>query len=390
MMTEQTIKTIAVLGAGSSGQAMAGFLATAGYRVRLWNRADENEVRQWLAPIARGKTITLRGAVEGVAEIQLATSDLGTAVADADVILVNTTADAHRELGGQLAAVVDESQAIIVMSAGTFGAVDLWRGLAQGGFSGDILVGETSTTLFGSQAAGEGVVHISGRKRRVEIASLPAGRGDELVTLIPEIPFVAVSDVLETGLNNVGPSLHVAPMVLNAGWVEAQGGTYRYYRDGITKSVADVAQRVDDERVAVAAAFGKHPTTLSDYLVNSVAAPSGTLYESINGCEMYADVLSPQQLNHRFLWEDVLAGALPMATLARLAGVPAPTLSALVTLAGALLGEDFEQRGRTESNLGLSGRDVEGIKQLVTDADAFDGWKRELAAKPETSFALRL
>lgn len=384
-MNEQTSKTIAVLGAGSSGQAMAGFLATAGYRVRLWNRPDEDEVRRWLEPIARSKTITLRGALEGVAKIELATSDLETATVGADVILVNTTADAHREIGRQLAAVIDESQAIIVMSAGTFGAIDLWRGLAQGGFSGDIPVGETSTTLFGSQAAGDGIVNISGRKRRVDIASLPGGHADALMTLIPEIPFIAVSDVLETGLNNVGPCLHVAPMVLNAGWVEAQGGTYRYYRDGITKSVAEVAQRVDEERVAIAAAFGKHPTTLSDYLVNSVDAPAGTLYESINGCGMYADVLSPQRLNHRFLWEDVLAGALPMSTLAKLAGVPAPTISALVTLAGALLGEDFELRGRTESNLGLTGRDVDGVRRLVTDAGEFEGWKRELAEQSETS-----
>ena len=380
MSTRNEFRTVAVLGAGSTGQATAGYLAMSGRRVRLWNRAAP-EARRLLDPIAQRGAVTLRGAVDGVAPLDQTGTDLESAVAGADLIIVATTANAHRPLGQHLAKVVDPAQPILIVSGGTFGAFDLWRGLVDGGRTEDLLVAETSTTPMGSQAAGDGVVQVSGEKRRVEIASLPGGRADAFVQGLPEIPLVAAPDVLETGLGNVGPSLHLVPMVLNAGWIEARGGTFRYYRDAITQRIADVADRVDVERLAIATALGKHLTPLGDYLVSGVGAPAGTLYQSINGCEMYGAVMAPDRLNHRFLWEDTVAGALPMVTLGQLTGVPTPTLSALVTLAGALLGRDFREDGRTAANLGLEGADVESIRNLVSDSASFDHWRNKLATR---------
>ena len=113
------------------------------------------------------------------------------------------------------------------------------------------------------------------------------------------------------------------------------------------------------------------------WVIDGLECPS---WSAVCRGEMYAEVLSPKQLNHRFLWEDVLAGALPMTALAEVAGVPTPTISGLVTLAGALLGEDLATQGRTVENLGLSGLAVDDVRALVTDAAEFERWKIQLAA----------
>jgi opine dehydrogenase len=378
-MADTKARTVAVLGAGSSGHAIAGFLALAGYQVKIWNRDDEAEVSRWLKPIADRGGIEVQGIMEGFAPIQEATTDMGSAVADADVILVNTTTDAYQAVGSQLAPHISSSQPVILMAAGTLGSIDLWQGLAAGGFTDDLLVGETSTTVFGSKASAPATVQIGGRKDGVEIASLPAGQADRFVQLLPEFSFTAIDDVLRSGFNNVGPALHVVPMVLNSGWTEAQGGKFLYYADGITPSIAAVIEQYDEERLAVARAFGYEATSISDYLTQTVGAPAGTVYESINGCTMYATTPSPTALDHRFLWEDAMAGSVPFLSLAKIAGVPAPIGDALVTTAGALLGRDLRSAGRTISNLSLEGLSVDALKELVRDEAAFSAWKQKAA-----------
>lgn len=369
-------KTVAVLGAGSTGRAMAGFFALSGYRVRLWNRPDGSETDELVAGLAATPELAVSGRLEGTAMLDDVTTDIGAAVTGADVIVVCTTANGHRDVGRLAAIHVSADQAVLLMPAGTLGSLEFVRGLVAGGCPGMPLIAETSTTMFGSALEGATGVRISGQKAQVGVASLPSGRIDEVRALLPEIPFADVSDVLQSGFENTGPSLHVAPMVLNAGWIEAHGGTFKYYREAITPAVANVAAQVEEERMRIAEAFGYRPTPLSTYLTQSVGAPEGTLYESLHGCEMYADAISPSRLDHRFLWEDALAGVVPLLSLAQLAGVRAPAMQGLATLAGALLERNLVREGRNVDNLRIAGLSIDDLKKLVTDAETLETWQR--------------
>lgn len=377
-MATTKAQTVAVIGAGSSGQAVAGFLALSGYRVKLWNRDAEGEAEKWLKPIIDRGALEVQGIIEGTAQFEDVTCDIAASVSGADVILVNTTTDAYQSIGRLLAPHISPAQSLILMASGTLGAFDLWQGLAAGGYTGDLLIGETSTTVFGSRASAPATVHIGGRKEGVEIASLPSGNAEMFDALLPEFCFAAGDDILQAGFNNTGPVLHVVPMVLNAGRVESQGGKFLYYGEGITPTIAGVMEQFDAERLAVARAFGYEAISLSDYLTRTVRAPAGSVYESIQGCEMYAGIRSPAALDHRFLWEDALAGAVPLLSLAEIANVPAPVTDALVTLASALLGRDFRADGRTVRNLSLDGLGVQALKGLARDPAAFSAWKERI------------
>src|ERR1019366_5419407 len=66
--------SVAVLGAGHGGLALAGFLARAGHRVALWNRSEER-----IDPIEAtgGIRLTTPGATPTVEPIALATTTMG-------------------------------------------------------------------------------------------------------------------------------------------------------------------------------------------------------------------------------------------------------------------------------------------------------------------------
>lgn len=92
---------------------------------------------------------------------------------------------------------------------------------------------------------------------------------------------------------------------------------------------------------------------------------------------MYAQTTSPEHLDHRFLWEDTVAGVVPLLTLAEIAKVPAPISNALVTMSSALLGRNFRTTGRTARNLSLENLTVKTMKDLVQGDVAFSTWKQQ-------------
>lgn len=375
-MEQKQARTITVIGAGSSGQAIAAFLSLAGYTIKLWNRNDAAEVERWLTPISERGGIEVKGKIEGFAPIQHVTTDLASAVEGSSAVLVNTTTDAYPAVARQLAPHLSEDQPIILMAAGTLGSIEFLQGLTAGGFTGDLLIGETPGTIFGSRANAPAVVDIAGQKKNVKLSTLPRGREAELAAVVPEFDLAVGGDVLSSGFNNTGAALHVVPMVLNAGRIESPGENFLYYQEGVTPAVAAAIEQIDNERLAVAAAFGYQPTSLHDYLVNALGAPAGNLNDTIHGVAMYASMPAPDTLDHRFLWEDALAAVVPLLALAEIAGVPVPMHQAMITAAGTLLNRDFVAEGRTTANLSLDGYTAEAMKNLVNDASALQIWKQ--------------
>jgi glycerol-3-phosphate dehydrogenase len=68
--------SIAVLGAGNAGRALAGDLARIGADVVLWNRTPDH-----VAEIAEVGGVELEGEVTGFGHLRRVTSDLGEALA---------------------------------------------------------------------------------------------------------------------------------------------------------------------------------------------------------------------------------------------------------------------------------------------------------------------
>jgi opine dehydrogenase len=365
------VTTVAVLGGGAGGASAAVELTRAGHSVRLWNRN-----RATIAPHVEDSGIRHTGVLgDGLTPISHVGTDLGDALAGADVAVVCLPALAHGALFADLAAL--GSPPPLVLNPGhTGGALHARRAWTSRGLVAPPIV-EFSTLTYVARKNSAGVVAVTGRAARLRMAALAAAVAEEEAALALAGSLwpaaVAEPDVLATSLANVNLVLHPPAAVLGAAWVEATGGDFRFYADATTPAVAAVMASLDAERRAVAAAFGHAlPALLDEMLGLGTVEPfegdpadPDVVRAAVAGGRANAAIMAPSSLEHRYYREDFAFGVVPFTGFAGAAGVPTPTATALLGLADAMLGGSPSRDGLTLERLGLGGLDAAGIRAHV-------------------------
>ena len=87
---------IAIIGAGNGGQTMAAHFTYLGYRVKTYNRSFER-----LQAIANRGGIKLKGAIEAFVPFENISTNLQETIKDAELIIITTTADAHKDVANR-------------------------------------------------------------------------------------------------------------------------------------------------------------------------------------------------------------------------------------------------------------------------------------------------
>lgn len=363
------VRQVAVLGAGHGGCAAAADLTLRGFRVHLHARAEAR-----LAPLRARGGIEARGVRQGLATPALMTTDLAEAIAGADLIMLVVPSVAHADYAAALAPLLDGRVPVLLNPGHTGGGLHFLNALRHSGYRGALPLCETVSLTYICRMEGPDAVGIYSEARQLRFAALPATRNRELFALVaPLYPgIVAASTVLESALGNVNAVFHPPGMIMNAGWIEATGGDFLFYREGITRAVARVTEAVDRERLAVAAAldvpaipflqtFFEFGSTTRD------AYESGDIARACRESAPNATIRSPRSLDDRYIHEDVGTGLVPMAALGRLAGVATPTMDALTHLAGLALGIDYAKAGLTLDRLGIAGLSPAALRRFVEE-----------------------
>jgi opine dehydrogenase len=354
--------TVAVLGAGAGGAAATAELTLAGHRVSLWNRSPAT-----LEPFAAG--VGYEGLLgEGVVRPARITGDLAEATAGADVAIVCLPALAHEHVAQALADM--RASCPIVLNPGhTGGALHFRRVFRDAGVPLPPLA-ELSTLTYVARKYDPETVTISGIAERVRGAALPGG--DEALAHARELfPSTVVErDVLAPDLANVNLVLHTPGAILAAAWVEATGGDFLFYAQGVTDGVARTIEALDGERLAVARAFEHELDSLHAEMAAIGTADRGaaTLGDAIRHGAANAKIRAPQTLEHRYYAEDFGYGIVPLLEYARIAGIECPLANALLELASAVLGRDLRAEGLNATRLGIDGLDHDGLLELVAGA----------------------
>lgn len=360
-------KNYTVIGAGNGGKAMAAHLALMGYKVALYNRTSEH-----ISAIRNRMGIDLEsveGLPHGFAKLALATSDAGEALTDAEMIMVVVPSSAHVDIARVVAPHLADGQIIILHPGRTFGAIEFAKTLKDCNCQADVTVAEAETLLYISRSEGPAKAHIFGLKESVPIAALPATRTDRVLRMIrPAFPqFFDGVNVLHTGLNNMGAIFHPAMTLLNAGWIEATLGNYKFYTEGVTASVGRVLEVLDSERVAVASSLGIRAQTALEWLKMSYNSTGENLGDAIRNQPSYREIKAPSSLNHRYIFEDVPTGLVPIASLGKHNGVAVNGIESIIQLACIVHRTNYWSRGRTLENLGLSAFSAEELNKYVNE-----------------------
>ena len=121
---------------------------------------------------------------------------------------------------------------------------------------------------------------------------------------------------------------------------------------------------MDAERCAVAAAFGIRATTAREWLATAYGAEGSTLYEAVQANRAYAGIKAPDSMQHRYIWEDVPASLVPMASLGDQVGVETPAIKNIIHLASLIHGVDYWASADTADRLGLAGWNAPAIRAL--------------------------
>ncbi len=354
--------TVAVLGAGAGGAAATAELTLAGHRVRLWNRSPAT-----LEPFTAGvRFVGLLG--EGVAEPEHVTHDIAEAIAGVDVAIVCLPALAHEHVAQALAAA--RATCPIVLNPGHTGGALHFRRVFRDASVPLPPLAELSTLTYVARKYEPDTVTISGVAERVRGAALPGG--DEALALARELfPSIAVErNVLAPDLANVNLVLHTPGAILGAAWVEATGGDFLFYAQGVTDGVARTIEALDEERLAVAHAFGHDLDSLHAEMaaIGTADRDAATLGDAIRHGAANAKIRAPHSLEHRYYAEDFGYGLVPLLEYARIGGVDCPLATALLELASALLGRDLRAEGLNAQRLGLDRLDRDGLLALVAGA----------------------
>ncbi|HMF15878.1 MAG TPA: NAD/NADP octopine/nopaline dehydrogenase family protein [Gemmataceae bacterium] len=365
-----TTTSVAILGAGHGGLALAGRLAQDGHQVTLWNRTPSR-----IAPVAKLGGVQLHSCSrirensvdESVrVPISLATSSLKAALDQSSLVLVSVPASAHADLARACAPHLRDGQTVLLLPGRTGGALEFRQVLWHQGCRARILLGEANTFPVAARCVGPAEAVIYGGKSEVLASALPSWRTPELLAACrPVLPMLTAADsVLHTGLDNLGAILHPAITSLNAERIQ-RGDSFDFYHEGVTPEVAAVLEAADAERLQIAAAYGVPACSLRAWIAAAYGHHAGNILDAVRGNPAYAGIRAPATIQHRYLLEDVPTGLIPLIELGRTAGLALPVLRGLVHQAGLALGDNRWLNRRSLQVLGLAGLGAREIRMVI-------------------------
>ena len=356
-----------VIGAGHGGKAMAADLALMGAEVALWNRTFEH-----ISIIQKRGGIELEsaeGGRHGFARLSLVSADIQEALAFAQVVMVVLPSSAHMDVAKAAAPYLRDGQIVILHPGRTLGAIEFTKVIRDQGCTADVTIAEAETFIYASRSDGPAQARIFRVKEAVPLAALPSCRNEVVLSAIrPAYPqFIDGTDVLHTGLNNMGAIFHPALTLLNAGWIEQTHGDFQFYIDGVTPSVARVLEVLDRERVTVASSVGIRARTATEWLKLAYDTSGNDLHEAIQNQPGYYGIKAPATLNHRYIFEDVPMSLVPIASLGMRYGVSVRGMESIINLGSIIHHTDYWRRGRTVQRLGLEQWSVNELTRFVQE-----------------------
>ncbi|QEK11489.1 NADP transhydrogenase subunit alpha [Crassaminicella thermophila] len=353
--------TWAIIGGGNGGQAAAGHLGVLGFKVRLFDIIPET-----IMAINKQGGIHVEGAVNGFGKVELATIDIKQAVLGADIIMIVAPALAHKTIAKNLVPHLTDGQIIFIHPGATFGALEVRKVLDDEGCKADVVIAEALSLLYACRASKPGTASIKGIKNDLLVAAIPAAKTNEVVKKLNQAfpQMVSGKNVLETSLNNLNAVMHPAPSLLNTSMIESKH-EWKYYWDGITKSVGAFVENLDKERIALGKALGLElPSVLELYKV-LYNAEGETLSDAVKRNAAYAEIIGQKRIDTRYILEDIPMGLVPMVSLAKKLGVPCERMETVCKLGSFVLNKDLISNGRTLENLNLHETNLEEFLKYI-------------------------
>lgn len=361
---------ITIVGAGNAGCTYAAYAGMAGHDVCLY---ESPEFADNLTDIAARGGLEVTGCKEGFGRVAKTTTDIKEALEYADYILVVMPAFGHKIMAKLFAPYLKSGQTVVLNPGDVFGAVEFLSTLRQCGNHEDVTIGETASSIFACRRHRPADVVILGIKEGMQLGCIPASRTEKVVedlkAFFPQ--YIGVPNVLHSSCLDINAFVHPICALLNSARIENTKGNFDFYWDGMTEGVCANMEAIDNEKLAIGRAMGYELVPLLEQCHRYYGYEEcKTLHvyfttNTVNGGSPSSK--APSTFKHRYVTEDVPYGLVPLSDLAKVAGVPTPHIDAVITLCSTFNGEDYRAIGRSFANLGLAGKSLDEIKDIVTN-----------------------
>lgn len=275
---------------------------------------------------------------------ELVTRDAKAAMEFAEIVLVMTTTLQHESVAKLIAPFARDGQ-IIAMCPGYMGSLIFKKYVKA-----DVIYCEWETTAYNGRVMNNDYVKITFYNPRNAISVLPTTKSqyvmDKFSTLFDNTHYLR-KNILESALHNPNMIVHTIGMTFSASRIEYSKGEFWMYREAFTDSIVRVINAFDKQKNEVLKAYGCEPL---DYFEAAKWRNEEDLtVDAMTSFRSFADSSNkgPMFLRHRYLLEDVPMGLGLFVSLGKVAGVDTSIAESIMTLGGALLGEDFKRQSRS-------------------------------------------
>ena len=363
---------LTVVGGGNTAFGMAAALKLRNFEVALF---EAPEFASSIQPVLAQGGIKIRGVVgEGLAPIDLVTTDASAAITGASIVFIAVPAYAHARMSELVMPFLTDKQIVLLMPGNAGGALEFAKRLKEKKTGGHPLLAEASSCLFACKKDGPGGVWVRGLKQGLPVAAFPAKETDRVVKALQETfaEFSPACHVLETSLTNINHMVHPPGVLLNTGRVELAKDDWGFFSEGLSQSVCKVMEAMDRERVEIVTRLNLPPVTLLDWLLRFYAhqgMQGQTLFEAVSTSPVHGASKAPHSVGYRYVTEDVPYGLVPIASIGKELGIETRALDTMIGLAGIVSGKDWWAEGRTAAKMGLANMSAKQMVEYVTEGD---------------------
>jgi len=367
---------VAVLGGGDGGHTVAADLTLKGFQVSLCDLPQFSDYG-WLKNTMETGEIELTGAIQGVAKINLVTTDIKEALKDANIIFVVARSNADALFAEACAPYVEDGQ-IILLAAGNCGSLVFINTFKDKKVKKDVLLAESASLPYGCRIREP--THRGGptHARAFFITSIfavgvfPANRTDEVISRLKKFysGTIAMTNVLEAGMSNPNTAAHCAPTILNVGRIERVAaeklGDFALFHEGCSESVMRVVTAIMIERGNIFKALGwkvAYPVSDTENIIDNILR----VCKPRTGVEEALKQKGPMgPINEaRYITEDVPYGLVTYSSFGKMVGVETPAINSMIQLSSVMNQVDYMAEGRTVEKLGISDMTIKELNDFL-------------------------
>lgn len=393
---------IAILGGGAVGKTVAADCKLAGREVRLYSRSAKS-----LANVER-TGIRLDGIQrnlydfhrEGVAHLDIVSNEMAKVVSGAKLIILSVPALAHEDYIRELIPLLEDGMVIHVFTD-NYATLLIRKYMREMGVQKDVIVGGWSSAPYGTRiekVSGFWTNHVGVKYRAITLrgAAMPAKDSDaflESAKYLPAMDSVTTGDgpvkgdtVLDIGFANINPVIHVPASILGVSsmenWSLVYGNppdSYSMYSHGLCPTICRIQYQFYQEQCRIAKAIGvdlpffsykqffsRRSVLTAEYMGADQFGNDNVVFPLDKPCD--EGNTGPNDINHRYITEDIPVGCKIYHDLGERFGVKTPIIDSMIVLGGAFHDEDYLKTSRYSLDyLGIGKLSKKGLLTYLRD-----------------------